>query len=554
MIADTEKISLFVGAIGHRDIVDASVAEIRTRISTELSRIEDAANGLRLVLLSGLAEGGDQILAEEALKRGWDVLAVFPMPFADYLADFKTDYQREALIKLKDRCSASVEIAWLTRLDPDISSPRDQQYRKQSQYIARQSQLVVALWDGSPAVTAGACGTAYAVTLCRDGALPPVEGELLAAPETTPLIHIPVRRSSSPGPNPVVQPIATAGAADLRTAREFGAYSGAVAKFRNGCPQQVRLSQEWLISGESRDKVNDETRTLIEHYAVADAMARDRQNKRNLAVKLASVATVFGAFAQATNSLLSQSSWMICYGVAVGLAYGLYVVLFLLPFFRIEDRYLEYRALAEAIRVQIAWRIAGISKVAAEHYLQLVKTEVGWVRELLRSISLDAMSKSSNTPSDLELAKQFWVDGQANYFVGKNPARVEGKALESKKLRGRFDLAANAALGIGAVLVAIAGAATLYPVPAGIKAAASAYSASFFLTAGIIRGYVSCMGYAEQAINYEKLGIIFRGVQQLFGHPQAVRDEHLFALGKQALAENANWLLQHRKNAFKIKA
>lgn len=497
MTIDAEEITLFVGVIGHRDIVGSSVAETKKRVSLELGRIEEAAKGVRLVLLSGLAEGGDQIVAEEALGRDWEVFAVFPMPFSDYLADFTTENRREELIRLADRCSARIEIPWSTLLDPDISNLRDQQYRKQSQYIARQSQFVVALWDGVPAATAGACGTAYAVALCRDGTLPPVEGEVLAAPEATPLIHIPVRRQSAPALGSAFPLMVATGSDDLRIAREFCAYASAVARFRNTCPQQIRLSQDWLISQESLDRLDDETKALIEHYCVADAMARDRQNKRNLAIKLASIATVVGAFAQATNSLLSQPSWMICYGVAVGLAYALYVVLFLLPLYRIEDRYLEYRALAEAIRVQIAWRIAGVTKVAAEHYLQLVKTEVGWVRELLRSISLGAATKSSDVPPDLELAKQFWVDGQANYFVGKNPARIEGKALESKKLRDRFDLAANAALGVGAALVAIAGAATLHPIPAEVKAAASAYSASFFLMAGIIRGYVSCMGYAE---------------------------------------------------------
>ena len=118
----------------------------------------------------------------------------------------------------------------------------------------------------------------------------------------------------------------------------------------------------------------------------------------------------------------------------------------------------------------------------------------------------------------------------------------------------RFDFAANTALFVGAVLVAIANATLVYPIPPGIKEAASAYSATFFLMAGVIKGYVSSMGYAEQAISYEKMGAIFQGVQRLFEHEQSNREECLFALGKQALAENADWLMHHRKNAFNVKA
>ena len=203
IIGDKDTIALFVGVTGHRDMLDAEIPSIRTRVASELERIESVANGVRLILLSGLAEGGDQIVVEEALKRGWEVFAVFPMPFSDYLADFTTDQRRNALIKLKERCAEINEIPWATSQDPDISDPRDQQYRNQSIYIARQSQVVIALWDGSPAQAKGACGTAYVAALCHNGSFSPVAGEVLVAPETTPLIHIPVRRKVVPELNPV---------------------------------------------------------------------------------------------------------------------------------------------------------------------------------------------------------------------------------------------------------------------------------------------------------------------------------------------------------------
>jgi hypothetical protein len=50
------------------------------------------------------------------------------------------------------------------------------------------------------------------------------------------------------------------------------------------------------------------------------------------------------------------------------------------------------------------------------------------------------------------------------------------------------------------------------------------------------------------------MGAIFRGAKRVLEqddwHPEAC----LFALGKQALAENAEWLMQHRKNAFKVQS
>jgi hypothetical protein len=198
-------ISLIVGVTGHRDIVDKDIPDIRTKICVELDRIGADTTNVRPILLSGLAEGGDQMVAEEALKRNWEVYAIFPMPFADYLADFTTDDKRKTLINLKDRCAAVHEIPWALSLDPDITDRRDQQYRNQCIFIARHSQAVIALWDGTPANPAEACGTAYVAELCRNGS-PPIEGEALAAPETTYLIHIPVRRQCAPDREPIFQP------------------------------------------------------------------------------------------------------------------------------------------------------------------------------------------------------------------------------------------------------------------------------------------------------------------------------------------------------------
>ena len=552
-VGDNSKIALIVGVSGHRDLIDDDTPEIRMRIASELEKIEALAKGVRLILLSGLAKGSDQLVAEEAFKRKWEVFAVFPMPLTDFLEDFEAGSQREAFIKLKNQCSAVIEIPWATTLDRDITNPRNQQYRNQSIFVVRQAQVVIALWDGIAVPPLGACGTAYVATLCRKGP-PPIEGEVLAAPETTSLIHLPVRRSSAPDRKPILQPKLLSDSIHLQICREFSTYSRSAARLGAKTPLEIRKSRKLLIDDDSLNKLDSGTVALIDQYCHADALARDRQSKRNLAVTAASLATVIGAFAQATNGILSKSSWMIAYGAAVGLAYGLYIILFRLPFLRIEDHYLEYRALAEAIRIQVFWRMAGLSTVAAEHYLQLVKTEVGWVRDALRSISLCVTMGCSRSKPAVEIVQKCWIDDQARYFVGIDPALIGGKALDCKKLQRRFDLAANASLLVGTVLVAIASAALIYPVPPGVKAAASAYSASFVLMAGVIKGYVSSMAYGEQAISYEKMGAIFQGVQRLFQHDQADRSEGIFALGKQALAENADWLMQHRRNAFKVQS
>ena len=550
------QISLLVAVTGHRDIVEIDIPKIRADICAQLVNIESNTikQNVRPILLSGLAAGGDQLVAQEALKRNWDVFAVFPMPLSDFLEDFTSQKDREALMNLKAQCKQVIEIPWALSLDSDITDQRDQQYRNQSIFIVRQSQLVIALWDGTPANLSGSCGTAYAVELCRKGP-PPVGGEVLAAPETTSLIHIPIRRQSDLKRAPIFE--ANPPSTDsiyINVCKEFGSYNKAAAKLIKTNPLKIKECADQLIPEELMQNLDLEIHELVGQYAVADALAQDRQTIRNRVVKVASIATILAAFAQGTNAMLSQTSWMIVYGVAAGLAYGLYLILFKLPYYRTEDRYLEYRALAEALRVQIFWRLAGLSEGTAEHYLQLVKSDVGWVREAARSISLPVSINSSNGTEALEIIDKFWINNQVRYFVGETPDVIDGAAMKCKKKQQQFDYSANLAMAFGVVSVVVGtvSAESICGISPDIKAGASAYATALFLCAGVIKAYATAMGYADQAVSYEKMGAIFQRAERLLEQDQRRQNECLLALGKHALAENAEWLLQHRRSAFKI--
>ncbi len=549
LLTSSGNISLVVGVTGHRDLIVGDVPTIQLEIDSKLANIKKLSGNATPILLSGLAEGSDQLVAEAALKLQWTVIAVLPMLCQDYLEDFDSAEKRGAFLNLKNRCTRVIEIPRANVCDHDILDLRNQQYRNQGIFVVRQAQLIIALWDGRPAPELGACGTAYAVKLCREGP-PPVQGEVLAAPETTSLIHIPVRRQGNPDFSPVIEKsTAESDRMYVAVSREFLAFNKAAAKLRTTEPDRIKQSQDWLIPDESLSKVDAATRLLIDRYACVDALAIKRQNLRNRAVKLASIATLLGAFAQATNGIYAQTSWMVTYGLSVGLAYGLYLLLFKLPIVRIEDRYLEYRALAEALRVQTFWHAACIKAEASEHYLQLVKTEVGWIREALRSISLCAFVSKSEWRSSMEVVQKHWVEDQIAYFVGT--AEKLGAAQKSKNLQKRLEVASSLAMAAGAVLVGVASAASLYPIPEEIRLVASAYSATLFLMGGVTSAYVTAMGYGDQAISYEKMGAIFGAAKRQFDNSSLSKDECLLSLGKLALAENSEWLMQHRKNAFK---
>jgi len=548
-----DAIPVIVGVTGHRDLLENDLPMIRGKVSAALESLERLTRNSPRMLLSALAEGADQLVAEAALERGWQVVAVLPMPLDDFMADFATDAAKRQFRGLLERCVDVQALDPSPRLDHDISNHRDQQYREQGTVVVRQAQVMLALWDGQDP-GCGSVGTSWAVRICRK--VPPsVEGEVLAAPETTGLIHIPVRRAKAPESAPVPVPEQRSDEAYRKVLKEIDALNSTLARGRMTMPEDVAESLSWLVPPDRQSHLDEGDVYLLGRYAEADALARRYQAKRKQIVLVACVLTVIAAISQATYGVVSSQRWIVAYGVAIVLAYVLYYLLFKLPLFRIEERFLEYRAFAEAARVQLFWRLAGLNTLAAEHYLQFVKSDVGWVREAARAMGFLANLQPLAGRAKLCLIRERWLLDQINYFYGEGTPEKPGNIAKRRRWQARSERVSTAAFAVGVALVLIAGLGYLLPAFEEWKNAASGYSASLFLIAGVVKGFAATMGYKEEAAGFEKAGAVFRNALA-FVDAHRGDDERFRAcikeLGKYALAENADWLLQHRRNAFKL--
>jgi hypothetical protein len=117
------------------------------------------------------------------------------------------------------------------------------------------------------------------------------------------------------------------------------------------------------------------------------------------------------------------------------LALAAFVVLFVVSvllvigvrFLRFAERCLDYRALAEALRVQIFWGAAGIGESVADSYLGQMRNEMAWARRALQnstpppSIWRESFERQSleDQVARLRLVADLWVNKQTDYFDGK---------------------------------------------------------------------------------------------------------------------------------------
>jgi hypothetical protein len=170
------RLTLRVGVTGHRPdklaAADLGVLEERAReVLTHVGRIaraiqaeNDAANGLQgvapgpphLKLATAIAEGADRIVTEAAVAAGYRLNVILPFPRTVYARDFEGP-ARDGF----DRLCNHEAVERLTELELPVEGGDPEAYAAAGHLMLAHSDILIAIWDGSPA--AGLGGTAEIV-------------------------------------------------------------------------------------------------------------------------------------------------------------------------------------------------------------------------------------------------------------------------------------------------------------------------------------------------------------------------------------------------------
>jgi hypothetical protein len=208
-----------------------------------------------------------------------------------------------------------------------------------------------------------------------------------------------------------------------------------------------------------------------------------------------------------------------------------------------RNRHEDYRALAEALRVQFFWMAAGLPKFAADQYRRKHAGDMFWIRGAMLECGLyqDALERSAASREHLaqRLAlTQRWVQGQAAYFATKSAEKERRKRT----------------LEIGAWIAAVTGliAPAFGREPAALVAAVTTWCA------GLTWTWVERRGYAQEARQYARAGEWFAWAARDLarfereGNFRAAA-ETIEELGCEALAENGDWLAMHRERTLSVR-
>jgi hypothetical protein len=143
-----------VGVTGHRDLSTTTRDLVAAGLAAELRELD----GLRG--LSSLAEGADQLFAEQVLTTGGALVAVIPC--SGYSGAFTTEAGVAHYRALRARAEEVIELPF--------RAPSEEAFWAAGRRIVSLADVLLAVWDGR--ASAGLGGTADVVAYARDHGVP----------------------------------------------------------------------------------------------------------------------------------------------------------------------------------------------------------------------------------------------------------------------------------------------------------------------------------------------------------------------------------------------
>jgi hypothetical protein len=563
----TPPVPLVIGVTGHRDLVADEIPDLERMVRGFLLKLTARYPALPLTVLTPLAEGADRLVARVARELDIPLIVPLPLDRALYLQDFETAESRAEFRAL----SAGAELFELPLLEgadrADIGRPgpaRDAHYAQLGIFVCAHCHILLALWDGKPSDQAG--GTAQVVEFHHWDVMPGLTSQpsrvrqLLADDESDLVYHIVCSRDRPDGrPADGLQPLQaewyTTDRDAPRTLEMPHRYEEIFARTAQFNEDAVAHAER--IERESWPLINDRLplqllRTVepIDHmFRVADWLAIHFQRRVTWTLRIVyTLAILMGLAFIAYNDVPGQDHmvWAFLFLFALGVA-----------LYRIAERgawhrkYLDYRALAEGLRVQFYWACAGIrggqqTKFAHDTFLQKQDVELGWIRNVMRAAGRIGDAERPAPPRGLTFAIEEWVGSEPNGTgqLGYYPR----KAAERTRLSSLTERIGHTCLwlGIGVTLVLAffdqrldGGIYTLLIILMGILP----------LVAAVREAYAQKRAEKELIKQYLFMVRIFSNARrQLDRAPDdARRREILKALGNAALDEHAEWILMHRE-------
>lgn len=558
---------LCIGITGHRDLVEEEKPALESRLRAFFGSLAEQFPGLDLQLISALAEGADRLAARVALEMNVELIVLLPMEQPEYERDFSSAESLSEFRDLLGKAGQRIQLPPLAAEESDSleqgGAARDRQYAQLGVFISNHCQVLLALWDGKPSEAVG--GTAQVVRYHLTGAMEgfveeQAAADLLANNENDLVFHVACSRRQQHGePREGLNPLDVSWITSLH-GREESMYM----------PQEYRLMLDRLqefdedeekyledIESDGYSLLNDlppldlpdGVEQANRHYRSADWLAMHFQKRVNMSLRSTYFLAALMGLAFLLYSEYTNLTWMVMLFLA--LFFTGVVFHFIGERRQWHRKYLDYRALAEGLRVQIYWNLSGVVDPAAagfayDSFLNKQDVELGWIRHVMRSASMQRARGQAPETGWVSWVIEQWI-GQEDHGNGQL-AYYSRKKMQNAIHHRRTGLLGQITLWSG---IAVAFFLLLFGSDASEDQMRilMILMGALPLIAGVRDAYAHKKAEKELIRQYEFMSRIFGNARQLLDQSGDHKFQRrvLRALGEAALEEGAEWILMHRE-------
>ena len=522
------RIPLLVGVTGHIDLREADRKTLQQAVTNELKRLRETYPQTPLIMLNSLAAGADLLCADAAEELGIPVTAALPMETNEY----EKDFDPQELEHFRHHVNRAESVFAVPAVEAKRGEDREFAYRQAGIYVVEHAHLLLALWDGkeNPAARAG---TAATVSFALKGDWEPEQGIPVSSAGNTAVIHILTPRRD----------MSAEGAGETRRIADEEMWDTLMARTE----EFNMLAAEMTEAGKQMLPEADESDTALRYlealYNAADGLSlRFLQQFRKALACLALAGTVL-TFAFLLYDEGSMVPMILICGAALLYAFHCYRQTTRSECHR---KYIEYRALAETVRVQMYLRYAG-SRLEVQRLMNWSQQqETAWI--LCTICAVNGVPQPEKQRDILGC----WVEGQRTYHreAGKKKAgqmakndRILGTAMKISILVYAATLIYEFVFG-GLIIRPLLplsdpeSGRTLIKIVLGTLSAGTLFMANYY----------GKMSLRRVTTDHGKMEKFFeKAADQLI---RCGQKEHILeALAREELAENGNWCSYERDNA-----
>jgi hypothetical protein len=538
---DAFKIPITVGVVGHLDAI--TTEEHKSQIENLFKDLASAYPNSPIYLFSSIAEGADRFVANIllGLKKRKDYTERFelivPTPFEpeEYKNDFddNSDKEFDSLVNQAKRsfciCPQGKKI------------DRPQQYLKTGKFVADSSLILIALWDGEEGKKGG---TADIVKYKRTGDDDNVAESTFEYDGTVYVLPCARSGSNDKGLKKRNEEVELS----LELVLQDTSIRETLEKIEEINSDSLKTDQSDFVRSQSYlfydpEKPDASQKSILNWYAIFDVLSI-RFQKRDM--RTAVWLFVIGLFLVITLEVYTNL-WLdnIALGFAMLLIIFAIIVYFNSRLKKNHKKYLYNRTLAEALRIQFCWNIAGINKNVSDYILRIHRKEFTWIKHILSSVYGVTYTRSSIEDSAISDLRKNWIKNQADFF--------ESSIKKMTRKLARYHLVSNISFIIAfALLISIFFLEDFYDANNLLSLVIVVIGTllGFF---AMIKAFIKMKGYDQLLNQYELMNVIYQRAEakiiEINASVQDINEQHsylkalFFIIGKEALIENGNWYL-----------